>query len=154
MSEKWIENSKGNWVWVGSDRVCATVYGTHDGMWGAIWNGAADGRPRRLKGKFDYAEDAREAVQIADLEGEASSKWYPPDDEWLKSKKGGYYRKVNGAIVSVKQAKSKSWYAVSMEGALLGLNNRAAWFPTAEEACKSVDEFAADIGAWHWITRH
>ena len=58
MSEKWIENSKGNWVWVSSDRLRATVYGTHDGMWGAIWNGAVDGRPRRLKAKFECAEDA------------------------------------------------------------------------------------------------
>ncbi len=154
MSEKWIENSKGNWVWVSSDRLRATVYGTHDGMWGAIWNGAVDGRPRRLKAKFECAEDARETVEIAALEGAASPKWYPPDDEWLKSKKGGYYRRVNGEIVSVKQAKSKSWYAVSMGGALLGVNDRPVWFRTADEAAKAVTELAAGMGDWHWITRH
>ncbi len=70
MSDKWIENSKGNWVWVGSDRLRATVYGTHDGMWSAIWNGAADRRPRRLKGKFEYPADT--TLNLRHLQGQRS----------------------------------------------------------------------------------
>lgn len=50
MTEKWIENSNGNWVWVDPDGAWATVYATNNG-WGGVWNGAADGRPRQLKGK-------------------------------------------------------------------------------------------------------
>jgi hypothetical protein len=113
--EKWMENHNGNWVWVdGSEGVRATVYANHDGTWGAIWNRTLDGMPRQLRAKFGCANDAQQAVEIADREGSGSLKWWPRDDEWIESKKGGFYRKVPGVIVSVKQAKSKSWYAVNM----------------------------------------
>jgi hypothetical protein len=152
MMEEWIENGNGNWVWVDSDGARATVYATNNG-WGGVWNGAADGRPRRLKAKFEDAEEAIDAVESAAMEGDASPKWYPPYDEWIESKKGGCHRKVNGAVVAVKQAKSGSWYAVAMGGALLGENGGATWFPTAEEACKAVNALADGSQSWCWITR-
>lgn len=153
MIEKWIENCKGNWVGVGFGCIHATVYAIDDGMWGAIWNGAADGRPRRLKEKFDSAEDAQAAIEVAADEGEESERWWPSDDTWMKRKGGGFYRKVEGMIVSVKQARSKSWYAVCMGGALLGQHRRPVWFTTAEEACKAVDALDAGRGNWSWIGR-
>jgi hypothetical protein len=152
--EKWMENHNGNWVWVdGSEGVRATVYANHDGTWGAIWNRALDGMPRQLRAKFGCANDAQQAVEIADREGSGSLKWWPRDDEWIESKKGGFYRKVHGVIVSVKQAKSKSWYAVNMTGALLGENGSPAWRASAEDSCRAVDEFAARTGHWQWIMR-
>jgi hypothetical protein len=150
VSDEWIENNNGNWVWVGLDGIRATVYTTGDGMWGAIWNGP-DGKPRRLKEKFGCAEDAQSAIETADREGSRSQKWWPPDDEWIKSKKGGYYRKVKGMVVSVKQAGSKSWYAVRMGGALLGQDGRPMWFTTAEEARRAVNDSAAGRGTRSWI---
>ena len=152
MMEEWVENGNGNWVWVDSDGARATVYATDNG-WGGVWNGAANGRPCRLKAKFEVAQEAIDAIESAAMEGDASPKWYPPDDEWIESKKGGCHRKVNGAVVVVKQAKSGSWYAVHMTEGLLGIEGCPEWFITAEEACRAVEELVADIGLWHWITR-
>src|SRR5437762_7957641 len=115
--ERWIENTNGNWVGIDGGGVRATVYTNKDGTWSAVWNGAP-GETRRLNGKFSRAEEAQEALELADREGPGSQKWRPRDDEWIERKKGdGFYRKVNGVIVSVKLAKSNSWYATK-EGAL------------------------------------
>jgi hypothetical protein len=152
-ADGWIENPNGNWVWIRCGELVATVYATDDNEWCAIWNGAADSSSRRLKGKFDCAEDAQEEVEVADGEGEESPKWHPPDDQWIERKGGGYYRKVNGLVVSVKQAKSKSWYAVRMGGGLLGRSGRTSWFSTAEKACRAVDELNAAGGDWRWMAR-
>jgi hypothetical protein len=152
MTEGWIENSNGNFVWVECGEVRATVYACGD-MWGGIWSGAMDGQPRRLKGKFARPEDAQAAVEKADHQGERSELWWPPDSKWLPTKKGGYYRKINGAVVSVKQSKSGSWYAVHMNGALLGQHGSPEWFSTAEEARKAVAALAAGSGTYSWIRR-
>ena len=110
-------------------------------MWGAIWNGAPDGRPRRLKGKFDYVDDARSALELAAAEGKYSEKWYPPDGEWQTSKAGGYYRRLDGTVVSVKKAKSGAWYA-TLAGAVLGQQGRPTWFQAPEDAQRAVEVFA------------
>ena len=151
MTEKWIENGNGNWVWVGPDGVSATVYATHNG-WGGVWNGPADGRPRRLNAKGEDAEEGMSLIEEAVSQGDASLMWSPPDEEWKERKKGGYYRKVNGAVVSVKQARSGSWYAVH-DGDLLGQSGSPMWFITAKEACTAVDDLDAGSGLWHWIAR-
>jgi hypothetical protein len=153
VTEGWIENDKGNWVLICCSEVEATVYYTNDG-WGGIWNGARGRSARRLKAKFNDAEDARTAMETAIGQGPACARWKPPDDEWLKTKVGGYYRRVHRRIVSVKQAKSKSWYAVNMDGALLGSDGSSTWFATAEEACSAVDACAGGRGSWRWITCH
>jgi hypothetical protein len=152
-NDGWIANRNGNWVWIDSGELLATVYATDNDVWGAIWNGAADGSPRRLKERFDCAGDAMEALEIAVDEGEGSPKWRQPDDQWIERKGGGYYRKMDDVPVSVKEAKSKSWYAVRMGGELLGQHGRASWFATAEEACNAVDALDRGSGSWCWITR-
>jgi hypothetical protein len=149
--ERWTVNSNGNWVGVDGGGVRATVYSNRDGTWSAIWNDAP-GETRRLNGKFDRADEAQEALEIAEREGPHSQRWRPRDDSWVERKKGGgYYREVKGMIVSVKLAKSNSWYAAK-QGALLGENGSPAWHPTAKDACRAVDEFAAGTGRWQWIT--
>ena len=148
--DRWIENSKGNLVGIDGGDVRVTVYSNDDGTWSAIWNEPA-GETRWLNGKFDSADEAQEALELAECEGPHSQRWRPKDDEWISSKKGGFHRKVGGMIVSVKRAKSNSWYAVKI-GALLGENGSPSWHPTAEAACRAVDEFDAGIGPWQWIT--
>lgn len=146
-------NSNGNHVWVLGGGVRATIYQTRDGRWGGIWNGAADGKARRLKGTFDDAEDAVLAIELADQQGEHSARWHTPDDQWKKRKAGGYYKKVKGTIVSVKQAKSGSWYAATMNGAFLGQDGDPTWFNTAEEAVRAVEARLAGSVDYAWISR-
>lgn len=45
----WFENDNNNWVWWSDGEVRATVYIASNDMWAAVWNGAADCNPRRLK---------------------------------------------------------------------------------------------------------
>jgi hypothetical protein len=149
--EKWIEKDNGNLVWMGPGGPLGTVYETAPGVWGAVWNNARDGQPRRLKAKFDRREDARSAMENAVSEGEASLDWWPPDRQWRKAKKGGYYRRVSGATVSVKQAQSGAWYAVSMAGALLGESGIPTWFTAPDDARNGVDEFARGSIKWGWV---
>ena len=130
----WRETSNGNWVLPANEGIEATVYATAHSKWGVVWNGARDGKPRRLKQRFDSAEHACRAAGAAMHEGEQSLRWWPPDDQWQKGKKGGSYRKLNGLTLSVKQATSKSWYAVNSAGRLLGQGGRASWFGTEDEA--------------------
>src|SRR5207249_865959 len=94
---------------------------------------------------------ARSAMESAAQEGADSSMWWPPEDQWRKTKKGGYYRLLNGATVSVKQAKSGAWYAVSMTGCLLGESTVPTWFVTSEGARNAVDEAARGSTRWSWI---
>jgi hypothetical protein len=148
----WRETNNGNWVLI--DGVLqATVYATEGSLWGGIWNGAGDGKARRLKEKCDSAEEACRAVESAIEEGESSLRWWPPDDTWAARKDGGCYRKLNGLVISVKQAKSKSWYVVNSAGALLGRSGRAAWFPTEGEARDAANASAAGVGDWGWVSR-
>lgn len=146
----WRENSNGNWVLTDMGETEATVYATRQCEWGVIWNGAADGRPRHLKQKCASAEDACRAAETAMDEGEQSARWWPPHDQWQMRKGGGAFRKVNGGVVSVKQAKSGSWYAVSSAGGLLGQGGRASWFRTEEEARAAVTALASGSSDWSW----
>lgn len=153
MIEGWTENANGNWVLLDDYGVQATVYRTKTG-WGAIWNGTEDGEARRLKGWFATEEDAMSAVDIAIEEGERSSRWSVPEADWRETKKGGgYYRKYEGAIISVKQARSGAWYAVSMGGALLGQGGRPIWFSIALDARKAVNALLRGDGGWAWVNR-
>jgi len=70
------------------------VYSTENG-WGAVWNGAVDAKPRRLKMKFQSAEETMCIVESAIAEGERSPRWEALECGWKKTKKGdGYYRKA------------------------------------------------------------
>jgi hypothetical protein len=152
MDQEWKENAKGNWVLI-EDGVTATVYSTENG-WGAVWNGAADAKPRRLKMKSQSAEETMCIVESAIAEGERSPRWEALECGWKKTKKGdGYYRKHRGVTVSVKQAKSGSWYAVNMLGARLGQANCTTWFRTAERAREAVDALLGGDYNWCWTTQ-
>lgn len=150
----WKETTNGNWVLIDTGDLIATVHSTENG-WGAIWNGAADGiRGRRLKVKFQSAEEAMRIVESAIAEGERSPRWEEMKTGWKKTKKGnGYYRKHGGVTISVKQAKSGSWYAVNMHGLRLGQANRTTWFPTAEQAREAVAAFLGGDYKWCWTTQ-
>lgn len=149
MSEGWIENTNGNWLLL-DDGLEATVYKAGS-EWGTVWNGARDGSARRLKGKHATAEEARAAAETAIAEGLNSIKWWPPDEQWQQSQKGGYYRKHNGQLISMKKAKSGSSFATNGR-ASLGRYGRAIWFPTPEEARAAVDAFASSASEWHWVS--
>jgi hypothetical protein len=151
MDYDWKETENSNWVLL-DDGVVATVYKTGD-EWGAVWNGAPDGKPRRLKAKLPSSDETISAAEAAIAESERSLRWWPPECDWRQNKKGnGFYRKHNGMTISVKQAKSGSWYTMR-DGALLGQGGRPTWFATAAEARNAADCFANGIGAWTWV-RH
>jgi hypothetical protein len=149
MTGDWVENSNGNWVLL-DDGLEATVYRAGS-EWRAVWNGAPDGRARKLKAKLSIAEEAMAAAEAAIAEGPNSIKWWPPDEQWQQSQKGGCYRKHSGQVISVKKSKTGSWFATN-GGASLGRYGRTAWFPTAEEARAAVDAFANGVGEWHWVS--
>jgi hypothetical protein len=139
--DEWVQNDNGNWLWIDDDQLIATLFTYSDGSWGAVWNNSEDGEPRFLKARCDSAEEAKSLFYDAIEEGDQSPLWWPAGNQWTESKKGSYYRKVDGATISVRQAKSGSWYAVGMEG-LLSQGGRPLWFKTADEARKAVDRFA------------
>lgn len=88
---------------------------------------------------------------MADQEGEDSPLWFSPEGGWIKNKKGeGFHRKVDGTTFSVKQAKSGSWYAVTING-MLGQDGKIRWHRTVEDARQAVDEFLAGEGGWDLI---
>jgi hypothetical protein len=90
------------------------------------------------------------ATEGAIAEGPNSMGWWPPDDQWLQTKKGGFYRKHNGIVISVKRASSGSWY-VTNGSASLGRYGRTNWFSTDAEARSAVDAFVRGSGEWQWI---
>ena len=147
--EKWVRNAKGKLVAVTSGRIIGTVYQTDDGCWSAVWNNATD-RPLRLKGKRRSAEEVQDIIERAEAAGITPDNWYPPDNEWQSRKKGGHYRKLSGSTVSVKQAKSGSWYA-AIKGGSLGQGGQPAWFTDEREAMAAVDQLRHRRGGWEWI---
>jgi len=149
MDDEWIETDNGNWVLAGDDGLEATVYraGTE---WGAVWNGAPDGKARRLKAKLPSAAETIAAAGLAIAEGPNSMRWWPPDDQWLPRQKGGYYRKHNGMVISLKPAKSGSWF-VTNGSASLGRYGRTTWFATEAEARNAFDAFARGSYELQWI---
>ena len=90
------------------------------------------------------------AAEAAIEAGENSMGWWPPDDQWLPTKNGGYYRKHKGMIISVKQAKSGSWF-VTNGSASLGRYGRTTWFSTDAEARSAADAFTHGTGEWQWV---
>lgn len=149
MDFDWKEASTGNWVLVGDDGIEATVYQAGSD-WGAARNGAPDGKVRRLKAKHKSPEETMAAAEAAIAAGAGSRLWWPPDDQWLPTKKGGYHRKHKGATISVKRAKSGSWF-VTNGSATLGRYGRTTWFSTDAEARSAADAYAGGFGEWQWV---
>lgn len=146
MGDEWIETDNGNWVLPGDDGVEATVYRAGS-EWGAVWNGAPDGKTRRLKAKLPTAAEEIAATEAGIAEGADSVRWWPQDDQWLPTKKEGFYRKHNGMVISVKQAKSGSWFAAN-GSASLGRYGRTTWFSTDSEARSAADALVRGSGEW------
>jgi hypothetical protein len=148
----WLENFAGNFVLIESGMPSATVY--RAGVaWGGVWNGAADGAARRLKGKWDTAEEACDAMESAIGEGPNSNQWWPRDGAWLRAKKGNLYTKVNNLTISVKPATSGNFYVVNSAGGILGCGGLTSWFSTEKEATAASDELIGQRGDWAWVRR-
>jgi hypothetical protein len=150
--EKWICNAKGNFVALGGGVVIGTVYQKDDGSWGGVWSGGAGEPSRRLKGEYWSAEEVQEIIDQTERDGMDPDLWYPSNGEWQQAKKGGYYRRLFGSIVSVKRAKLGSWYA-TMENALIGQRGQPTWFADDQAAKAAVDQLANRCGSWEWIER-
>jgi hypothetical protein len=148
MDFDWKEASTGNWVLVGDAGIEATVCQAGSD-WRAVWNGASDGKARRLKAKHESPEETMSAAEAAIAAGEGSRLWWPPDDQWQPIQKG-YYRKHNGMIISVKRAKSGFWFATN-SSATLGRYGRTAWFSTDAEARSAVDALVRGSNEWQWV---
>jgi hypothetical protein len=131
MRGEWSTNSKGNKVLLDYDSLIATVFHKDDDTWGAIING------QLLVGSAVSAEDMMEHVQEVLLHP-YKARYVPPKGTWLRSKAGGYYKRAHGTTISVKQAKTGSWFAASREG-MLSVGGKARWFATAEEAMRFAD---------------
>jgi hypothetical protein len=131
MRGEWTTNSKDNKVLLDYDSVIATVFHKEDDTWGAVING------QLLVGSADSAEDMMEHVQEVLLQPD-KARYVPPKGAWLRSKAGGYYKRTVGGTVSVKQAKSGSWYATSQAG-MLPSPEKPRWFATAAEAMRFAD---------------
>jgi hypothetical protein len=141
-------------VLIDDDDVEATVF-FKDGEWGGVWNGASDRQPRVLKAKYEDADRVIELMDQAIVEGAESSLWWEPALTWRKTKdrKGWYCKVAGGAVASVKQAKTGSWYASRMGEAMLGRHGRAEWFASAEEAKQAVAQTTIDGSQWEWVSR-
>jgi hypothetical protein len=131
--ERWVENAKGNHVALRNSGIISTAYPTRHGGWSAVWAGGARGHSQRLKGEHWSLEEVQEIIEQTERDGMDPGRRYPPDREWQHSNKGGYHRRLFGSIVSVKQAKSGSWYA-ARNGGLLGQRGQPTWFADEREA--------------------
>ncbi len=134
MSDEWITNPKGNRVWVQGGSHVATVFSKNDGGWGAVIGGLL------LAGQAKSAEDMMARVEDVLLQPD-KARYVLPKGAWQRTKAGGYFKKTNGGIISVKQAKSGSWYATSQHG-MLPSPEKPKWCKSAEEAM----QFADSIG--------
>jgi hypothetical protein len=140
----WRETDNGNYVLIEGGDLVATVFSKDGESWGAVWNGAADGKPRFLKARCDSAEEAQALLEDA-IEGGDEARWWPIDNQWTLSKKGDPYRRVEGAgAITVKRAKSGSFFACGADG-LLRQGGKPMWFPTAAAARAAVDRYAAGV---------
>src|SRR5262249_37219904 len=144
-----VENGNANFVVRDGSSVLATVYSTGD-EWCANWNGAPDGKARRLKAKYPTSEEACEAAERAIDEGQGSKKWWPLDGEWRRTEKGNPHTMIDTVPVSVKRARSGYFYVANALRGLLGRGSKPAWFSTEQDAMNAVTELRAHCGDWAW----
>ena len=60
------------------------------------------------------------------------------------------WRKINGVVVSIKQAYG-GWYALRMDGSLLGQSGYPIRFKSPDGAKTAVDLFIAGDNSWRWM---
>ena len=121
----WVENHKGNFVYV-DDGVVTTVFKGSDGDWYGIRDGKITDEG------FDDAESAMRSIDKD--EAEFCVMVGSRDTGWLTAKKGGFYRQSAGGIATVKQARSGKWY-ITVNGRMI----EGYWLNTKEEAVKLAD---------------
>lgn len=111
----------------------AVIFERRDGRWGIVANDVF------AKGSYDTAHAAAVAYETDDVA------WDTPQG-WAMNKKGtGWWRKDRCAgILSVKQAKSGSWFW------LRAGDEPHGWFPDRRSAQSAADHYAAqlDIGRY------
>jgi len=123
----WTENNNGNYVAEDEDYEKITVFIDKTGQWRGI-------REERIT-EFGYptAEEAMSAIEKNQVDF-VRIRVRADTTDWRPAKKGGFYRLRHDQIITVKQAKSGSWY-ISIQGKLV--ENR--WFQTSEEAARCAD---------------
>ena len=119
----WVENHKGNFVYV-DDGVVTTVFKGSDGDWYGIRDGKITDE--------GFAESAMRSIDKD--EAEFCVMVGSRDTGWLTAKKGGFYRQSAGGIATVKQARSGKWY-ITVNGRMI----EGSWLNTKEEAFNLAD---------------
>lgn len=123
----WTENNNGNFVAEDDDCEKITVFLDKNGRWRGI-------RDEHITDcGYATAEAAMSAIDKKEVD---FVKIRPRADttDWKPAKKGGIYRLQHRHIITVKQAKSGSWY-VSVDGKLVENN----WFQSADLAARCAD---------------
>ena len=127
---EWTEKDNGNYIYI-LDSSVMTVFKKKGSVgWGGVYEDDF------LKGSYDTPEEAQKELERFVFKGESRLAKSIPSG-WQASKNGGYYRNIPSGIVSVKKAKSGSWYITGPQGTIL----ENTWLETAEEAKKKAFEF-------------
>lgn len=128
MSE-WRENTNGNHVYVLDSHEVMTVY-NRNGEWFGVYDnqfteeGFSD--PQMAMALMERAVLAKEAGLLV--------RKRPIATGWRQTKSGSYQRVSSDCILTVKQAKSGSWYLMVDQTLFKG-----RWFDSAEEAKRQGD---------------
>ena len=127
---EWNENDNGNYVYVIDSDDVMTVY-ERNGQWFGVYDN------RFTEEGLKTAEQAMTIMEKAVLEDRLDMlvERNPRPSGWMKTKTGGFQRYRNGCNLTVKQAKSGSWYLVINQTML-----KDKWFKTAEAAMSQGDQ--------------
>jgi hypothetical protein len=128
----WDENRNGNYVTENDEGKTITVFRCKDDLYRGICDEEItdDG--------YLTPEEAMEAI---DSDTAVFTKMRARSTWWKANKNGGYSRKNDGVLLSVKQSRSGSWYCTI--GTRL---QEGQWFETHEEARCYVDSLCGGIG--------
>jgi len=158
-----VKNADGSFSWwsrshANSDEREVAKIRPFNGFWEITWPYGfswPQGPWIGLERGFESADDACLAAE----------KCWPPDygcdGAWIETKTRDYFRKMGKKLVlHVRQINSR-WYAVRNDGKVLGKGSAMAWFATAEDACRAVeqelntlvdaDPFRDTNDRWCWI---
>src|SRR5581483_7608862 len=160
--DNWSTDERGNLIAVREGEPVGRVFcrfydeGTPK-QWGAVWFGASDNCTRSLKkpGRRS-AEELKEVLEAAEAGFFNPDQWRR-DDDWQRDQ-AGYYQVDQSTEgreirVSIKKARSGSWYVTHSWGGLLGQGNRPTWFRHEREAMKAFDDLVRRRGSWRWVHR-
>lgn len=126
----WRENSNGNYVYVLDTDHVMTVF-ERAGLWFGVYDN------RFTEDGMSTPEKAMAFMEQAVLNEKLHLlvKRTPIPTGWRSTKTGGFHCHRNGGTMTVKQAKSGSWYLLENQTMVQG-----KWFKTAEEAMSEGDQ--------------